>query len=65
LVKNGNNGLIFKQGDKKDLAEKLQDAILNYAKLKHIRKNALMCASKYTWNKLALKLENLYKESIN
>jgi glycosyltransferase involved in cell wall biosynthesis len=61
IVKNGKNGFLFKQGDENDLAERLEMVILNYKKLGGIAKSAREYAREFSWNKIADRLEKLYK----
>ncbi len=61
IVKNGKNGFLFKQGDEEDLAERLEMVILNYQKLGRIAKSAREYSHEFSWNKIADRLEKLYK----
>jgi glycosyltransferase involved in cell wall biosynthesis len=61
IVKNGKNGFLFRQGDEEDLAERLEMVILNYQKLGGIAKSAREYAQEFSWNKIADRLEKLYK----
>ncbi|MBS3091154.1 glycosyltransferase family 4 protein [Candidatus Pacearchaeota archaeon] len=60
LVRNGENGFLFEQGDASDLANKIEYIIKNYRKLNEISKSAISFSSNFKWDKIVDKLENLY-----
>ncbi|MFC1685669.1 glycosyltransferase family 4 protein [Nanoarchaeota archaeon] len=61
LVKHGKNGFIFDIGDSEDLAKKITYASDNHGKLGLLRKRAKKFTSNLTWDKIASKVEKVYK----
>jgi len=61
ILKNGRNGLIFKKGNEKDLAEKILYALdsRNKRKIARIEKNAIKTSDQFKWSKLIKRLEEL------
>lgn len=57
LVEDGKNGFIFKTGDEKQLAEKIDYALRN--SLKKIKKQARKDVEKFSWEKIIKKIESL------
>ena len=60
LIEDGKNGFLFRQGDEKDLAEKLSQVIKNYSKLRKIMRISKKKVIDFRWDKIARKLEKLY-----
>ena len=63
IIKTGVNGYLFKVGNEKDLAEKIDKAI--ESKTQIIRKNARESVKEYLWPVIIKKIETAIKESIS
>ena len=61
LVKDSKNGFLFEIGNEKELEKKLAFCIRNFKKLKRIRNNSRKAAGNYNLEKIADRIENLYK----
>lgn len=62
IIKDGKNGFLFKIGDPKDLARKVDHVIKNFDRLENIRKAAVSSTEKLSWSNIAEGLERIYSE---
>ena len=60
LIENGFNGYLFKIGDEKELAEKINSSLESTIKNKKIRINAKKSVEKFSWDKIIKELERLF-----
>lgn len=62
LIKDGKNGFLFKNGDAKDLANKINKLLsMNKKEIDKIRKNARKSVEQFKWSKIIDKIEKLIK----
>ncbi len=60
LIKDGRNGFIFKNGNAKDLADKINLVLkMSESKIDKIKKEARKSVEKFSWNRIINKLENI------
>lgn len=59
IIKNGENGFLFKAGNKNDLASKIEHILNNNELYQKISKNSIITAQKYSWDKIAKKYKEL------
>lgn len=63
LIKDEENGFLFKNDDEKDLAEVINKVQkLNFEDVEKIRKNARESVEKFKWNNIIKKINNIIKE---
>jgi len=60
LIKNGKNGYLFKKGNVKELAKKIELALQKNEKNKEIRKEAKKSVEKYNWKQVMGKIEEIF-----
>jgi len=60
FIKNGKNGLLFNARDPKDLSKKIKIVVSNEKLRKELINNSYKTLKKFTWEKQAKKLENIY-----
>ncbi len=66
IIVEGENGVLFKNEDEKDLAEKILALINDEEKLKHLRINAKKTADeKFSWKLIGEKVNGVYKLAMN
>ncbi|MEO0279937.1 MAG: glycosyltransferase family 4 protein [candidate division WOR-3 bacterium] len=61
VIKDGINGLLFKNKKEKDLAEKIEILINDKSLREKIRERGLKFSKEFDWNKIAEKVEFIYK----
>jgi len=62
IIKNNQNGFLFKIGNKEDLKNKIQSVLtMKLFELSKIRKNAINSVKKFKWDNLIEKLEKILK----
>ncbi len=59
LIENGKNGFLFEYWNAKELAEKINYAADNYARLKKMKKEARKSVEQFSWDKIIAKINNL------
>jgi len=65
IIDDGKNGFMFRLGDVDDLRKKIEYALKNYEKLGKVRENAYRTAvDKFSWEKIARKIEQVYKSEL-
>lgn len=62
IIKQNKNGLIFKNGDVKDLSNKIKQSILNKSLRERCIKNGKKYIKKYNYDKHIFLLDNLYRK---
>jgi glycosyltransferase involved in cell wall biosynthesis len=66
IITEGENGIIFRNEDENDLAEKILSLINDEEKLKHLRNNAKKTADeKFSWQLIGSKVNEVYKLALN
>ena len=60
LIINGKNGFLFKVGDEKELAEKINASFENTKRNNEMGKLASMSVKQFKWSKVINKIENLF-----
>jgi len=66
IIADGENGMIFSNGDEKDLAEKILSLINDEEKLKRFRINAKKTSDeKFSWQLIGSKVNEVYKLALN
>lgn len=61
LIKNGKNGYLFEFDNPKDLAEKINTALINNKKNRQMQKNARKFVRQFSWDNILNKIENLIR----
>ncbi|MEN3043872.1 MAG: glycosyltransferase family 4 protein [Candidatus Hydrothermales bacterium] len=61
VVKNEQNGLLFKNKDEKELSEKIELLIDDKIKRERLKEKALIFSKNFDWSKIAEYVENIYK----
>jgi glycosyltransferase involved in cell wall biosynthesis len=64
VIKDGYNGLFFKTGDPKDLANKINLLLSDRSMQRRLGENGKKVARNYTWDKIVDKIEDVYKEIV-
>lgn len=65
VIKDNNNGFLFKRGDESYLAERLYYIIKEYDNLDYIRRNARKVVEEsYSWEIVTSKIEKIYNEAL-
>jgi glycosyltransferase involved in cell wall biosynthesis len=66
IIVDGENGVLFRNEDEQDLAEKILALIPDEPKLKHLRINAKKTADeKFSWELIGKKVNEIYKLALN
>lgn len=66
IIVDGENGVLFRNEDESDLAEKILSLIHDEAKLKQLRLNARKTADeKFSWELIGKKVNEIYKLALN
>jgi phosphatidylinositol alpha-mannosyltransferase len=66
IIVEGENGVMFKNEDEQDLAEKIMALLKDEAKMKRLRINAKKTADeKFSWQLIGKKVNEIYKLALN
>lgn len=66
IIVDGENGILFKNEDEKDLAEKIMSLLHDEEKMKNLRLNAKKTADeKFSWQLIGKKVNEIYKLALN
>ncbi|MFI5135056.1 MAG: glycosyltransferase [Chitinophagales bacterium] len=66
IIVDGENGVLFKNEDEKDLAAKILSLIHDEEKMKRLRINAKKTADeKFSWQLIGRKVNEIYKLALN
>ena len=64
IIQDGRNGILFKSGDARDLAAKIEMTLRSSELMSQLSENSLECSKQFTWERVLNETENVYRLAI-